>query len=122
MFTSEMMSTMRRFVSSGRHSSLQRLPASMWKMGMCSRFAPMTDRQLLVSPSTSTASGWMAAIELVALRDDVAHRLAQIRADGVHIDLGVGQLQVVEEHAVQVVVVVLAGVGQDNIKIFATSC
>ena len=57
--------------------------------------------------------------ELVALRDDVAHRLAQIRADGVHIDLGVGQLQVVEEHAVQVVVVVLAGVGQDNIKIFA---
>ena len=58
--------------------------------------------------------------ELVALRDDVAHRLAQIRADGVHIDLGVGQLQVVEEHAVQVVVVVLAGVGQDNIKIFAS--
>ena len=57
--------------------------------------------------------------QLVALRDDVAHRLAQIRADGVHIDLGVGQLQVVEEHAVQVVVVVLAGVGQDNIKIFA---
>ena len=57
--------------------------------------------------------------ELVALRDDVAHRLAQIRADGVHVDLGVGQLQVVEEHAVQVVVVVLAGVGQDNIKIFA---
>ena len=47
------------------------------------------------------------------------NRLAQIRADGVHIDLGVGQLQVVEEHAVQVVVVVLAGVGQDNIKIFA---
>ena len=58
--------------------------------------------------------------ELVALRDDVAHRLAQIRADGVHIDLGVGQLEVVEEHAVQVVVVVLAGVGQDNIKIFAS--
>ena len=58
--------------------------------------------------------------ELVALRDDVAHRLAQIRADGVHIDLGVGQLQVVEEHAVQVVVVVLAGVSQDNIKIFAS--
>ena len=64
MFTSEMMSTMRRFVSSGRHSSLQRLPASMWKMGMCSRFAPMTDRQLFVSPSTSTASGWMAAMSL----------------------------------------------------------
>ena len=45
-----------------------------------------------------------------------------IRADGVHVDLGVGQLQVVEEHAVQVVVVVLAGVGQDNIKISCESC
>lgn len=64
MLTSEITSTMRRLVSSGRHSSLQRLPASMWKMGMCSRFAPMTDRQLFVSPSTSTASGWMAAMSL----------------------------------------------------------
>ena len=57
--------------------------------------------------------------ELVALRDDVAHRLAQIRADGVHIDLGVGQLQVVEEHAVQVVVVVLAGVRQQAVEVAA---
>ena len=61
-FTSEMMSTMRRLVSSGRHSSLQRLPASMWKMGMCRRLAPMTLRQLLVSPSTSTASGFTSTI------------------------------------------------------------
>ena len=64
MFTSEMMSTMRRLVSSGRHSSLQRLPASMWKIGMCSRLAPMTDRQELVSPSTSTASGLSSAMTL----------------------------------------------------------
>ena len=28
-----MISTMRRFVSSYRHSSLQRLPDSMWKIG-----------------------------------------------------------------------------------------
>ena len=86
---------------------------------MCSRFAPMTDRQLVcvAQPPAQRRAG--CGHELVALRDDVAHRLAQIRADGVHIDLGVGQLQVVEEHAVQVVVVVLAGVGQNNIKIFA---
>ena len=57
--------------------------------------------------------------QLVALRDDVAHGLAQVGTHGVHIHLWVGQLQIVEEHAVQVVVVVLAGVGQDNIKIFA---
>ena len=34
-----------------------RFPASMWKMGMWSLFAPITLRQLFVSPSTSTASG-----------------------------------------------------------------
>ena len=57
--------------------------------------------------------------QLVALGNDVAHRLAQIRAHGVHVDLGIGQLQVMEEHTVQIVVVVLPGVGQDDVKIFA---
>ena len=57
--------------------------------------------------------------QLVALGNDVAHRLAQIGAHGVHVDLGIGQLQVMEEHTVQIVVVVLPGVGQDDVKIFA---
>ena len=57
--------------------------------------------------------------QLVALGDDVAHRFAQIRAHGVHIDLGVCQLQIVEEYAVEVVVIVLAGVGQNHVKVFA---
>ncbi len=30
----------------GWHSSLQRLPASMWNIGICMRFAPITLRQL----------------------------------------------------------------------------
>ena len=34
-FSSEITSTIRRFVSSGRHSSLQRLPASIWNSGIC---------------------------------------------------------------------------------------
>ena len=55
--------------------------------------------------------------QLVALRDDVAHRLAEVRAHRVEVDLRVGQLQVAEEDAVQVVVVVLAGVGQDHVEI-----
>ena len=33
-----MMSTILRFVSSGKHSSLHLLPASMWNSGMCKRF------------------------------------------------------------------------------------
>ena len=63
-FTSEMMSTIRRFVSSGRHSSLQRFPASMWKMGTCSRLAAMAERHEFVSPRISSASGRSSAISL----------------------------------------------------------
>lgn len=59
-----MMSTIRRLVSSGRHSSLQRLPASIWKMGMCRRLAGMAERHELVSPRMSSASGCMAAMSL----------------------------------------------------------
>ena len=57
--------------------------------------------------------------ELVAGGDDVAHRLAQVLAHGIHIDLRRGQLQVLEEHAVKVVVVVLAGMRQDGVEISA---
>ena len=57
--------------------------------------------------------------QLVALGNDVAHRLAEVGAHGIHIDLGVGQLQIMEKDAVQVIVVVLTGVGQNDIKILA---
>ena len=57
--------------------------------------------------------------QFVALSDNIAHGLAQIGTHGVHVHFGVGQLQVVEEHTVQVIVVVLAGVGQNHVKIFA---
>ena len=57
--------------------------------------------------------------QLVALGDDVAHGLAQIRAHGVHINLRVSQLQIMEEHAVQIVVVVLTGMRQNDIEILA---
>ena len=55
--------------------------------------------------------------QLVRLSDDIAHRLAQITADGVQIDLGISKAEVLEEHAVEVVVVVLPRVGEDGIEI-----
>ena len=50
--------------------------------------------------------------QLIALRDDVAHGLAQVGAHGLHIDIRIRQLEVFEKDAVKVVVVVLPGVRQ----------
>ncbi|MNV71563.1 hypothetical protein D3C71_1645900 [compost metagenome] len=50
-------STIRRLISSGTRISKQRLPASIWKIGTLRRLAGITERQLLVSPNTSRASG-----------------------------------------------------------------
>ena len=55
--------------------------------------------------------------QVVTFCDDVAHGLAQGIPHRIQVDVRVGQLQVVEEHAVEVVVVVLAGVGQEGIEI-----
>ena len=55
--------------------------------------------------------------QIVAFGDDVPHSLAQGLPHRVQVDVGVGQAQVLEEHAVEVVVVVLAGVGQDGVEI-----
>ena len=57
--------------------------------------------------------------ELVALGDDIAHGLAQVVAHGVHLDLGVGELQVLEEHTIEVVVVILSRMRQDGVEVLA---
>lgn len=57
--------------------------------------------------------------ELVGAIDDVAHGGSEVVAHGIHVDLGVGELEVAEEDAIEVVVIVLPGVGQDDVKIFA---
>ena len=54
--------------------------------------------------------------QLVARGDDVAHGLAQVGAHGVQVDVGVVERQVAEEDAVQGVVVVLPGVGQQAVE------
>ena len=55
--------------------------------------------------------------QVIAFGDDVPHGLAQGVSHRGQVDVRVIQLQVVEEHAVEVVVVVLAGVGQEGIEI-----
>ena len=57
--------------------------------------------------------------ELVAAVDDVADGCAEIVAHGVHIDFRVFEAQVLEEHAVQVVVVVLARMRENAVEILA---
>ena len=55
--------------------------------------------------------------EPVARGDDVAHRLAQVGAHGVQVDVGVVQRQVAEEDTVERVVVVLPGVRQQAVEV-----
>ena len=55
--------------------------------------------------------------QLIAFIDDIAHGGAEVFADGVEIDVGVGELEVFEEDAVQIIVVVLAGMGQQAVEI-----
>ena len=57
--------------------------------------------------------------EPVARGDDVAHGLAEVGAHGVQVDVGVGELQVAEEDAVERVVVVLTGVRQQAVEVAA---
>lgn len=57
--------------------------------------------------------------ELVARGDDVAHRLAEVGAHGVQVDVRVVQRQVAEEDAVERVVVVLPGVRQQAVEVAA---
>ena len=55
--------------------------------------------------------------QFVTLCDDVAHRFAQVGAHGVQVNVRVGEFQVLEEHAVEVVVVVLAGVREQAVEV-----
>ena len=57
--------------------------------------------------------------QLVALGNDVAHGLAQVTAHGFHVDVGIGQLEVLEEHTVEVVIIILPRVRQQAVKVRA---
>ena len=55
--------------------------------------------------------------ELVGAVDDVAAGGAKVIAYGIHIDLGLGELEVAKEDAVEVVIVVLTGMGEDDVEV-----
>ena len=57
--------------------------------------------------------------EFVGTVDDIAAGSAKVVTDSIHIDLGFGELQILEEDTVEVVIVVLARVGENYIKVLA---
>ena len=63
--------------------------------------------------------GFAGGHELVAAIDDVADGSAEVVADGVHVDFGILEAQVLEEHAVQVVVVILPRMREETVEILA---
>ncbi len=68
-------------------------------------------------PQHQDGIGFQLRHQVVAFGDDVPHGLAQGVPHCIQVDVRGGQLQVVEEHTVEVIVVVLAGVGQEGIEI-----
>ena len=57
--------------------------------------------------------------ELVGAIDDVAAGSAKVVTDSIHIDLGLCELQVLEEDTVEVVIVILACVGENHVEVLA---
>ena len=53
----------------------------------------------------------------VGFGNDVAAGLAEIAAHRFQIHLRIGEFQILEKHAVQIIIVILSGVRQDDIKI-----
>ena len=58
--------------------------------------------------------------QLIRLGDDISHRLAQVAAHGFHIHVRVSELQILEEHPVEVVVVILPSMRQEAVEVFPT--
>ena len=57
--------------------------------------------------------------ELVGAVDDIAASSAKVVTDSIHIDLGLCELQVLEEDTVEVVVIILACVGENHVEVLA---
>ena len=68
-------------------------------------------------PQHQDGVGLQLRHQVVAFGDDVPHGLAQGVPYRIQVDVRVVQLQVVEEHTVEVIVVVLAGMGQEGVEI-----
>ena len=60
--------------------------------------------------------------QIIGFGDNIAHGLTQRIAYRIQIDLRICQLQIMEEHAVEIVVVVLTSVRQNRIEILPAFC
>lgn len=63
--------------------------------------------------------GLQLSHEFIGAGNDVSHSFSQVFSYSVHVDFGIRQTQVVEEYAVQIVVVVLPGMSEDGIEVGA---
>ena len=68
-------------------------------------------------PEHQNGIGLRRREELVAAVDDISASSPEVIAYGIHVHLRGIEFQVLEEHPVEVVVVVLSGVGEDYIEI-----
>ena len=59
--------------------------------------------------------------QLIRSSNDVAHGFAEVFANSIHIYFGISKFEVLEEHTVKVVVVVLACMGENHVKVFAAT-
>ena len=57
--------------------------------------------------------------EFVGTVDDIAAGSAKVVTDSIHIDLGLCELQILEEDTVEVVIVILACVGENHVEVLA---
>ena len=58
--------------------------------------------------------------QLIALRDDIAHGLAQVCAHSLHVHIRIRKLEVLEEDSIQIIVIILPGVRQQAVEILTT--
>ena len=57
---------------------------------------------------------------LIAFVDDIAHRSSKVIAHSLHVNIRIIKFQILEEHTIQVIVVVLTCMRQQTIKILTT--
>ena len=77
------------------------------------------DRGITDMARTKNVSKSDDRIQLVGAIDDVATCSAKVIAYGIHINFRLCELEVAEEDAIEVVVVVLACVGENHIEVLA---
>lgn len=57
--------------------------------------------------------------QFIAGGNDVAHGLSKVFSHGIHVDFRVSELKILEEHAIEVVVIILSGMGENYVEILS---